>query len=156
MRLNIGAGGKRIEGWLSIDLAGDPDIVSDVRTLPLDDNVADEAMAIHVLEHLYRWDAPAAIAEWLRVLKPGGRMAIEVPDLIKCCRNVLSSPDERLGVWGLMGDPGYREPLMVHKWCWSADELKREMQAAGFVKVKVGEPQFHKKKRDMRLEGRKP
>lgn len=154
VRLNIGAGGKRIEGWLSIDLAGDPDIVADVRELPLPDGYADEAMAIHVLEHLYRWDAPAALAEWRRVLKPGGMLAIEVPDLHKCCRNVLASSDVRLGVWGLMGDPGYRDPLMVHKWVWSVDELTQELKAAGFTKVRVREPLFHKKARDMRIEAR--
>lgn len=154
VRLNIGAGGKVIEGWLSIDLAGEPDIRSDVRELPLPDGYADEAMAIHVLEHLFRWDVPAALLEWRRVLKPGGMLAIEVPDLIKCCKNVLAGAGERMGIWGLCGDPGYRDPLMVHKWVWSAEELTAELKAAGFTKVRIREPQFHKKARDMRIEAR--
>lgn len=153
VRLNIGAGGKVIEGWRSVDLAGDPDIRADVRELPLPDGYADEAMAIHVLEHLYRWDAPAALAEWRRVLKPGGRMAVEVPDIVKCCQNVLNNLGDRKGVWGLFGDPSYQEELMVHRWCWSAHELVEAMKAAGFRKVRVKEPQFHRKDRDMRVEG---
>lgn len=154
VRLNIGAGNKRIEGWLSIDLAGDPDIVADVKALPLPDEYADEAMAIHVLEHIYRWDVPATLSEWRRVLKPGALMVIEVPDLLKCCRNVLAGAGERMGIWGLMGDPGYCEPLMTHKWAWSAEELAQELRAAGFAKIKVREPHFHKKGRDMRVEAR--
>lgn len=154
VRLNIGAGGKVIDGWLSVDLAGEPDICADVRSIPVADGYADEAMAIHVIEHLYRWDAPVALAEWRRVLKPGGLMVIECPDLMKSCRNVLSGQGERLGVWGLFGDPGYRDPLMVHKWAWTAEELMAEMKAAGFKKVRQTIPQFHKKSRDMRIEGR--
>lgn len=156
MRLNIGAGGKVIEGWLSVDLAGNPDIRADVREIPLDTGSVDEAMAIHVLEHLNRWDASAALAEWHRILKPGGLLAVEVPDLLKCCRNVLAGAGDRFGILGLYGDPSHREPLMMHKWGWTAEELRSELKAAGFVKVKEREPVFHKKSRDMRLEARKP
>ena len=154
VRLNIGAGGKVIEGWKSVDLAGDPDIRADVRAIPVPDASVDEAMAIHVLEHLYRWEAPDALREWHRIMKPGGLMAIEVPDLMACCQHVLAHRGERMGAWGLYGDPGYREPLMVHRWGWTDDELIAEMRAAGFTKVRRAIPQFHKKARDMRIEGR--
>lgn len=154
MRLNIGAGGKRIEGWISIDVAGEPDINADVRSLPLPDAYADEAMAIHVLEHLYRWEALDALREWRRVLKPGALLAVEVPDLLKVCQNVLAGADARMGQWGLFGDPGYREPLMCHRWCYTATELIELMREAGFSKVKQKTPQFHKPNRDMRIEGR--
>lgn len=143
-----------MEGWLSVDLAGDPDVRADVLALPFEDGYADEVMAIHLLEHLYRWDAPAALREWRRVLKPGGRLILELPDLIKACRNALTNPDPRMGVWGLFGDPGYEEPLMVHRWGWTSQELAQELRAAGFVRVKVRDPEFHKKGRDMRLEAR--
>lgn len=152
VRLNLGAGNKRIEGWASVDLAGEPDIRADVREIPVPDGYADEAMAIHVLEHLYRWDAPAALKEWHRILKPGGLMAIEVPDLIKSCQNVLARRGDRMGVWGLFGDPGYCDPLMVHRWAWTAEELTAELKAAGFRRIKVCTPHFHKKARDMRIE----
>lgn len=154
VRLNLGAGGKPLDGWISVDLAGEPDVRADVLALPFPDGYADEVMAIHLLEHLYRWDAPAALAEWRRVLKPGGLLILELPDLIKACRNVLTNPDVRMGVWGLFGDPGYREPLMVHRWGWTSTELAAELRAAGFRKVREREPQFHKKGRDMRLEAR--
>lgn len=154
IRLNIGAGNKRIDGWLSIDLAGDPDIVADVKQIPVPDGYADEAMAIHVFEHLYRWEAQPALKEWRRVLKPGGLLILELPDLTKCCHAVLAGASERMSIWGLYGDPGYQEPLMVHKWGWTAEELRGELRAAGFIKIKVREPQFHKKARDMRIEAR--
>jgi predicted SAM-dependent methyltransferase len=155
LRLNLGSGGRVIEGYTNVDLAGEPDVRADVRDLPFEDETVDEAMAIHVLEHLARWDAPAALAEWFRVLKPGGKLVLELPDLVKCCQNVIAGMGERMGLWGLYGDPSYRVDLMSHRWGWSAEELIVELRAVGFRRVKVREPQFHKKGRDMRLEATK-
>jgi predicted SAM-dependent methyltransferase len=154
VRLNLGAGSKVHEGWISVGLEDAHDVRCDVRTLPLADDFADEAMAIHVLEHLWRWDALDALKEWHRVLKPRGRLVIEQPELMRCCRAVLSNPDPRAGILGLFGDPFGRNELMMHKWCWTERELKTELKAAGFRKVKATLPQFHGKRtnRDMRIE----
>lgn len=158
VRLNLGAGHKRLEGYLSVGLQDDHDIVCDLRQLPLPDNYAEEAVAIHVFEHFERWDAPAVLVEWRRVLKPGGLLVLELPDLLKCCRNILQgNRDEDDGILGLWGDPKHREPLMMHRWGWTVREVCFELRAAGYRKVKVREPQFHSKRtwRDMRVEARK-
>lgn len=152
MRLNLGAGATSIEGYLSVDLQGDPDIRADVREIPLATGSVDEIMAIHLFEHLPRWDTERTLAEWHRVLRPGGKLVLELPDLIKCCQNILSGREDRAGLWGLYGDPVYGDELMCHRWGWSGEALATELRLAGFRKVKIKEPQFHKKYRDMRLE----
>lgn len=155
IRLNLGAGKMVIEGWQSVGLDDAHDIKTDLRELPLPDDHADEAMAIHVFEHFQRWEAPAVLTEWRRVLKPGARLVLELPELMRCCRNVLEHGSEpRRGVWGLFGDPGYADPLMVHKWCYTEAELVGLVKAAGFRKVKLAQPVYHGRKtlRDMRLE----
>ncbi len=152
IRLNLGAGRRPLEGYIGVDIAGEPDVLADVRALPYEDGSVDEVIAIHLLEHLYRWEAPAALAEWARVLKPGGRLVLELPDVVKCCEQVLAGAKDRLGVWGLYGSPEYADPLMCHRWGWRSDELAAELRTAGFTRVRVREPQFHKKARDMRLE----
>jgi predicted SAM-dependent methyltransferase len=156
VRLNIGCGSKRLDGYIGVDLSPAADVQADIKSLPFEDGSADEIMGVHVFEHLYRWEAPAALAEWLRVLKPGGLLVLEMPDIIKVARYILTSPDQRMGLWGAYGDPGYREPLMVHKWGWSFAELAAELKIAGFRKVVERPVQFHKKQRDMRVEARKP
>jgi predicted SAM-dependent methyltransferase len=157
VRLNIGAGDKKFEGWTSVGLDPSHDVQCDIRAIPLPDDYADEAMAIHVLEHVYRWEALDTLKEWRRVLKPGGRLVLELPDLVKCCQNFLRTDNPRHGIWGIYGDPGYKDVLMLHKWGWQVDELRGELKRAGFHKIRVREPQFHAKRayRDMRLEATK-
>lgn len=154
--MNLGAGHTRIAGYVTVDLCEGADIHSDVRRLALPDDYADEIMAIHLFEHLYRWDAEPTLREWFRVLKPGGLLVIEVPDLIACCQNILAGMEDRFGLFGLFGGPAGENPLMVHKWAYSFEALRKVVRDTGFEKVKRRPVQFHKKNRDMRLEARKP
>jgi predicted SAM-dependent methyltransferase len=158
VRLNIGCGGKRIPGYIGVDIDPKADIVSDIKTLPFDTGSVDEAMSIHALEHLHILDAHKTLVEWCRVLKPGGKLAVEVPCLDKIIHLFLSGADAQMTVVGLYGDieKSYTNEYMMHKWCYSQAHLCSLFKAAGFEDVKVEEPLFHYKKRDMRVTGVKP
>lgn len=162
VRLNLGGGRKEFEGWINVDLDERfADIVADVRAVPLPDEHADEIAAIHVLEHIERWDAPDTLREWHRLLKHGGKIAIELPELYKCCRMLLNGadPDNSKGALrAIYGDPSAREPRMMHRWCWSEEELKRELETAGFIKIRMVPPVYHGRRayRDIRAEAIKP
>jgi len=55
------------------------DVVADVtEELPFDDNYADSIIARHILEHCV--NAIGTLKNWKRVLKPGGRLIVSVPD----------------------------------------------------------------------------
>lgn len=158
VRLNIGAGKKRHDGWISIDCDGDADVTCDIRSIPLPDSCADDLMAIHVIEHFFIWEVPAILAEWKRLLKPGGKIVLELPDLMKCCRAFVNGAPHQEGRQGIFGDHSLRNPLMMHKWGWLPKELASVMKQAGFVEVTECSPQFHgkRKNRDMRIEAKKP
>lgn len=157
-RLNIGAGKKRFQGWVSLDIDGNADINSDVRKIDLPDACLDEAMAIHVLEHIHRWEAPDALREWYRLLKPGGKLILELPDFAKCCKNVVRGLPENMGRQGIFGDRSLKNPLMMHAWGWTPEEVDEELRLAGFIKIRQAPTQHHGKRqdRDMRLEALKP
>jgi predicted SAM-dependent methyltransferase len=154
IRLNLGAGKMALDGWLSVGLEDQHDIKADLHSLPLPDDYADEAMAIHVFEHFHRWEALDVLQEWRRVMKIGATLVLELPELMRCCRNVLEYRSERYGHWGIFGDPGYKDPLMVHKWCYTERELCELLTEAGFKRVRIGKPEWHGRKslRDMRVE----
>lgn len=134
-----------------------PDVASDLFSLPFPDDYADEARAIHVIEHFQPWDAPKALAEWIRVLKPGAQLALECPCLDKIIKlfEVPNIPPY-MTWWGLFGDPRLEDPLMMHHWCYTEAQLRRVMANAGFVDIRGDVPQFHVAARDMRLVGTKP
>ena len=168
IRLDLAAGHFRQAGWISVDMADGfaqhlgkaqtaPDVQADVRNLPFPDNYADEARAIHVIEHFYVWEALDVVKEWFRVLKPGAQLAIECPSLEKILRlSEVPQVEPRYTYWALYGDPRHRRPEMTHKWCYTPLTLVRLMTQAGFVECRPEPPQFHFPVRDMRVVGIKP
>jgi hypothetical protein len=40
---------------------------------------------------------------------------------------------------------------MMHKWCFSANELMDLMKSAGFSSVELEQPKYHMKQADMRV-----
>lgn len=125
--------------------------------LPFPDDYADEARAIHVIEHFFPWDAPKVLREWVRVLKPGAELAIECPCLDKIIKlfDVPNVPPF-MTYWGLYGDPRMEDPLMMHKWCYGETQLARLMASVGLVNIRGEPPRFHQPVRDMRIVGVKP
>lgn len=162
-KLNIGCGGRSYPGYTGIDaVARDgADIVAPAHEIPLPDGCAEEVMAIHLVEHLLPWLVPVALAEWYRLLAPGGKLVLEMPDIIKCCQNIIDGrmkggkhPDQ-LGMWGAYGDTRTQDEFMLHRYGWHFGTLAPLVKDAGFVKVREVQTVFHpagRTCRDFRLE----
>jgi hypothetical protein len=168
VRLNLGCGDKRLEGYVNIDTARragtQPDMICDIRRLkafPTDH--ADEILAVHVVEHFDRWEVAGILEEWLRVLAPGGKLILECPDITYACSRYVQSRtggtplDDPVTMWPLYGDPSWRDPLMMHRWGYDPSSLGELMRSAGLVNVRQEPAQFKKREpRDMRVVGEKP
>lgn len=159
MKLNLGCGDKVRPGWTNIDTQDfGQEIVSDLRRLPLDDGVAIQADAIHVIEHFNVWEGPALLAEWCRVLKPAGVLRVEFPEWGKLMGIIETSDpnakDTRHFLYGaLYGDYVRRDPYMTHRWCYRSADVAEMMADAGFALVVISAPAYHVFERDAAVLG---
>lgn len=111
--LHVGSGYKRIDStpfagraWQEIRLDIDPDVQPDLVGSLTDLSAVtsgsmDAVYSSHNLEHLLPHEVPTALAEFLRVLRPGGLLLITCPDLQAVAALVA---DDRLT------EPAYTSP----------------------------------------------
>lgn len=156
---NLGCGKKKWDGWINVDLHSDvADMQCDLRKLEIDNNSADAVAAIHVLEHFHAWEAPGLLAEWRRVLKPGGKMIIEVPCMDKVfayTANCIATKTDMMPfmtTYALWGDPKHKSEAMCHKWGYFKGALASLLEHVGMREIKSVEPRYHFACRDMRFE----
>ena len=81
MKLNLGCGYDIREGWINVDKVDNEgvDVIHDLDKFPypFKDNVVDEIIMIHILEHLNK--PKEVLDELWRISKPNARITIEVP-----------------------------------------------------------------------------
>jgi len=173
MKINVPCGRHVLDGWTNVDIIasdhpkckGKPQILADMASIPLPDNCADELLSVHGIEHVLPWVADQVLVEWKRLLKPGALLAIECPDLFKCCENIVSGytvpgkhPDQ-FGMWGIFGDDRLGDEFMMHRFGYTPKTMRAKLQRAGFVDIQDEQPQWHqsgKSRRDLRITARKP
>lgn len=146
--LHAGSGGDRLppeygfavcdEVRLDIDPAMKPDVVASITDMG-DVGEFDAVYCSHALEHLYAHDVPLALAEFYRVLRPGGYVLLFVPDLedVRPTEDVLYNAacgpvtglDLIYGHHKLTAD----NPHMAHRCGFTAPLLAKALEAAGFA-----------------------
>lgn len=128
MKLNLGSGEVPLEGYINLDGARGEMIFP----LPYVDASADEILASHVLEHFSHRQTGAVLAEWVRVLKPGGLLRIAVPDLDLIARAYLAGH-----AWPIQGYlmGGQVDERDYHKAAFDREALTEALRAAGLVGI---------------------
>jgi predicted SAM-dependent methyltransferase len=140
-RLQLHLGGWEVkEGWTIVNVEDRPGVdvrstVTDLSMFP--DGSAVEIYASHVYEHLgYQDELPKAFAEAKRVLMPGGRLRISVPDMEVLCQlflhpNAQASANEQFKIMRMMMG-GQIEPFDFHKVGFSHNILVALLKEHGF------------------------
>ncbi len=139
VRLNLGCGTDRREGYINVDAYVETaDLRMDVFDLPLETGSVDEIVSSHMLEHLGKYEVPKALAEWHRVLKDGGRIQLNLPDLEWMAQHWLDQPEaERWGwtldaLYGLQTHAGEH-----HKTGFTVARVEQLLSEAGFGRAVV-------------------
>jgi hypothetical protein len=129
--------------------------------LPYTAQTVDRIAAIHVLEHLYVWQAETTMRHWVTCLKPGGELIVEVPCMDKVLHYIAACLKEHIPVnlafswWAFWGDPKHQNPSMCHRWGYTEHSLMALMTACGLTRVACLTPSYHFAERDMRVVGYK-
>ena len=147
----------REPGWqevrLDIDPNVEPDIlasITDMSAVPSES--VDAVWSSHNIEHLFAHEVPTALAEFHRVLVPGGLLLITLPDLEAVARVILEqgadkvlmtstdgtvpiTPIDMIYGWGFMIQHG--RTYMAHRTGFTLKTLGNAILAAGFPQVQA-------------------
>lgn len=155
---NLGAGDCRWPGWISVDMSDGADLKADLRALPILSDSADAVAAIHVIEHFYAWEVFDILTEWKRILKPGGKLILELPCLDKVFGYIAQCVEKReplapfMTLYALYGDPHHRDVAMCHKFGWFTEHMREMLELVGMREINNVTPRYHHVFRDMRWE----
>lgn len=113
-----------------------PDFVMDIASMPdFRPEMFDEVRLHHVLEHLTRKQGVHAVRELCRVLKPGGVLDIEVPDLDRLCEAWIARRFEphELCQWFYSEDVDMPDAhLNAHRYGYNEETLSALLSDNGF------------------------
>lgn len=153
-RLNIGAGGNRVSGWLNLDLEPAPGVVfmDASERWPFADGSIDAIMCEHMIEHLPKEVGLHLLREMRRTLRPGGWLRVVTPDLTWLASRILTPAATTDGeadylnfINGFMkrSKTTWCDAVNLcfyehgHRYIWSIDELKAEIAGYGFCDLIV-------------------
>jgi predicted SAM-dependent methyltransferase len=143
MKLHLGCGRRRLEGYTNIDILPtvEPDIVGDItRLTEFEENSAGVIYASHVLEHIPRPFILDTLREWRRVLKPGGTLRVSVPDFMALAELYLY---DGISMWRVVGPLVGRQdyPANTHYMIYDYEYLAWTLGEAGFYDIRRWSPE---------------
>lgn len=147
-RLHLGCGGINHPGFTNVDGIARPHVhyvQSIVRLKRFDSGSFDFVYTSHTLEHFPRSSTASILTEWHRILTPGGRLAISVPDfdkILEIYRISDGNVDDILPP--LFGGQDY--PFNYHFTTFNRTSLQALLLGVGFSRVETwcaGQDELH-------------
>jgi predicted SAM-dependent methyltransferase len=146
LKLHLGSGTVRLDGWVNIDLeTPQADLHLDItRGLPFAAGSARLIYHEHVMEHITAEQGVFCLKDWFRLLGPGGVLRVATPDL----QYVIERYGGNWRDQAWLQLPEYRfiqtraEMINVamrwwdHQYLYDGEELERRMKEAGFAAVR--------------------
>ncbi len=157
IRLNLGCGFVYKPGYINVDRfdVSVADIICDVGDLSFKSSSVDLIEAFQLIEHFDYVHCKYILSEWFRVLKPGGILVLETPDLEGSFRKFFSA-DPGTQKTTMQWIYGIDSSGMQHKSGFSFNLLKDLLGEVGFEKISREKPRTHKYEPGMRVSCSKP
>lgn len=138
MKIHLGCGKNIKENYINIDAYVDfPGVEKlDIFNLPYPDNSVDEVLSEHLAEHIRFADEEKFWKESFRVLRKGGVLICETPDLEWLCKQFLDSQDDFKEFYNV----GHKDHYFGHG---KSIEHRWGMITTHFFGNQNGEGQYH-------------
>jgi len=166
-KLLLCCGPTRPAGYVRLDVnpAHEPDILAAIPPLPAAARGPwDVIELIHGIEHFWLWDAKPLLRECYDVLKPGGLLVLEQPNILYAAR-VLAGVEKpnykgvlESAMWPLYGDPSHRDTGYMHRWGYTPETLPALLRkVAPWTSIQVLPQVYHAyaRGRDFRVEAKR-
>jgi len=174
MKLHLGCGAKYFKGYINVDgydyegqdtsrTDSKYDIKAYLQELPFKNNSIEEILLVHVIEHFCRWKTIDLIKDFKRILKIGGRLIVEMPDLeqvaklyVKHGRHGWRQIKTPLGKLSMAATQFYGNQwdsleYETHRYLWEKQEFADELIKIGFkIEELHNQTKFHVPERDLR------
>lgn len=150
INIYFGSGYEHPEDYITVDLnpsCSDAYVIADcTQPFPgVPDNSVDEILTLHTIEHVGHRRLVPMLIEWRRMLKPGGRIVLETPNLAACLEKFCAIRHNSGEIKGDFGDGSVYETLYggqkdlgsFHISCLTMWQLMCILKAAGFADDKI-------------------
>ena len=143
-KLHLGCGKRYIPGFVHVDLDDFPHIdhrasINDLSMF--EDESVELIYCCHTLEYFDRVEATAVLAEWRRVLRPGGTLRLAVPDFEALAEVYRRYGDLNKIIGPLYGRVEIKTPedetVIYHKTVYDFASLKTLLEECSFNNVRL-------------------
>ena len=143
MKLHLGCGKRYLSGFTHVDIENFEhiDFNSGIENLSyIESESVSEIYSSHSFEYFDRKQAMSVLAEWNRVLSPGGNLYLTVPNFASLVEiySLTGKLDAIIGP--LFGRWENSNNTIFHKTTWDLDALSSAMEGSGFTDVKIFDP----------------
>lgn len=143
IKLNLGCGWRDFgKDWIHIDGGNYKHLNSkDITDLPYEDNKVDLIYSSHTIEYFDREEVIDLLVEWKRVLKPGGKIQLCVPNFLVLAKLYLDNDYPIEMIEGpLFGKMHMGKSIIYHKTTYDFKSLSGLLTSLGFKQINIFEP----------------
>jgi len=145
-RLHLGCGPNVLDGWTNIDRDEQysPDLVHDLSSgLPFPDNSVELIYSEHFFEHLALDEGLGLFAECLRVLRPGARFRVAMPNLAAVVEAYTTNWRDQVWVKDFpeLNSAAHMLNFALREWghqyVYDPEDLVQRLSGLGFVDIEA-------------------
>ena len=141
-KLNLGCGTLLLPGYINCDMY-DPaaEVHCDARKLPFETDSIDEIYTSHLVEHFDFQEAWNVLREWIRVLRPGGTLILETPNLYTSCKRFAEfyetgNQQGCISMYSHFFSEPWTNPGQVHKFIYTPLQLRWTLEQLGMQNIR--------------------